>query len=94
MVDAVRHELWTTPAVPAYLAQNLVIAVDERRLDEYPRLARLAAERVGVVRSLVHPEIYEQEKQRRQAAVRRNRWTARSLVRAARRRLRAVVDGR
>jgi hypothetical protein len=59
MVDAVRPRLWNAAGMPAYLAQNLVIAVDERRLTEYPRLADVVDDGDGGVLSLVHPRIYE-----------------------------------
>jgi hypothetical protein len=59
MVDAVRRRLWNAAGMPAYLAQNLVIAVDERRLTEYPRLADEVDDGDGGVLSLVHPRIFE-----------------------------------
>jgi hypothetical protein len=58
LVDAVRRRLWSAPGGPAYLAQNLFIAVDERRLRDYPRLAEIAAGGNGAL-SLVHPAVYE-----------------------------------
>jgi hypothetical protein len=59
LVDAVRDRLWEVPDMPAYLAQNLLVAVDERRLPDYPQLAAVAGGRGGGVRSLVHPRIYD-----------------------------------
>lgn len=60
MVDALRRRLWTATSGPAYLAQNLFIAVDERRLGDYPQLADIAARDDGArALSLVHPQIYE-----------------------------------
>jgi hypothetical protein len=86
MVDAVRHKLWTTPGMPGYLAQNLLVALDERRLADYPRLAQLAAEGGGVL-SLVHPAIYDQEKSRREALL-PARTPTRARLRAVARRVR------
>jgi hypothetical protein len=82
MVDAVRRRLWSTTGGPAYLAQNLFIAVDERRLTDYPDLAEIAARDNGVL-ALVHPAIYEaklrQLKRRPAPGV---RTSTRSLLRA------------
>jgi hypothetical protein len=63
LVDAVRHRLWTAPGVPPYLAQNLLVAVAERRLADYPALAEASAGPHGEALSLVHPLIYEQLRQ-------------------------------
>lgn len=86
MVDALRESLWNVPGVPAYIAQNLLLAIDDRRIGDYPQLARLAADRSGGVRSLVHPRIYERHLPGR---VERPRWRPmRSQLRAAARRAR------
>jgi hypothetical protein len=81
MVDAVRYRLWNEPDVPSYIAQNLLIAVDAARLADYPRLARVAAERDGGVLSLVHPVTYE--RQRRRPVESRKRKLARLPLRVA-----------
>jgi hypothetical protein len=89
MVDAVRRRLWTVPGGPAYLAQNLFVAVDERRLSEYPRLAEVAAADGGGAWSVVHPIIFEQKVRRlaRPPGLRAaGRTFLRELTRAARRR--------
>jgi hypothetical protein len=92
LVDAVRQRLWNSPGMPAYLAQNLLIAIDQRRLTNYPRLAQLAADRNGGVRSLVHPVIYEQKLQKielMRAPGQRRAWrVSRPQLRAAARRVR------
>jgi hypothetical protein len=59
LIDALRPTLWTAPGGPAYVAQNLFLAVDETRLSQFPELSRLAAQNTAVL-SLVHPEVYEQ----------------------------------
>jgi hypothetical protein len=59
LVDAVRRRLWGAPGAPFYLAQNLLIAVDDRRLADYPRLAEVAIRPDGGALSLVHPLVYE-----------------------------------
>jgi hypothetical protein len=69
------------PDVPSYIAQNLLIAVDAARLADYPRLARVAAERDGGVLSLVHPVTYE--RQRRRPVESRKRKLARLPLRVA-----------
>lgn len=51
-LDAVRAQLWADPGGPSYLAQNLFLAVDERRLPDYPQLARVPQ---GPPLALVHP---------------------------------------
>jgi hypothetical protein len=78
MVDAVRHRLWTAPGVPPYLAQNLLVAVADRQLADYQRLAETAAGRHGEGLSLVHPVIYE--RQLGGPALRRIRSAAHSLM--------------
>ena len=84
LVDAVRRRLWTAPGGPAYLAQNLFLAVSEQRLSDYPRLAELAARDDSVeALSLVHPAIYEQKLRRlARPAAPGVRPAARSLLRA------------
>jgi hypothetical protein len=92
MVDAIRHQLWNAPGMPSYLAQNLLIAIDQGELTNYPRLAQLAADRDGGVRSLVHPVIYEQKMQKIEtlrAPFQRRTWRlTRPQLRAAARRVR------
>jgi hypothetical protein len=77
MVDAVRHRLWAAPGVPPYLAQNLLVAVEERRLSDFPELAKAATGRDGEALSIVHPSIYEQ--QRRDRPQLSFRWARRYL---------------
>jgi hypothetical protein len=93
MVDAVRRQLWTATTGPAYLAQNLLIAVDNKRLGDYPRLAEVAARDGAGVLSIVHPAIYQAKLRRREhtgvPGVRASvRQLGRSLASAARRRRR------
>lgn len=57
-VDAVRLSMWRAPGGPAYIAQNLFLAVDERRLDKYPALAEIARTNHGPALALVHPEVF------------------------------------
>jgi len=59
MLDPLRMQLWAEPHGPAYIAQNLFIAVDQSRVAQYPALAQLAAANPGPVLSLVHPETFE-----------------------------------
>jgi hypothetical protein len=57
-IDPLRLELWHRSDVPAYVAQNLFLAVDERRLTVHRRLAQIARDNPGPVLSLVHPDVY------------------------------------
>jgi hypothetical protein len=84
MVDAVRRRLWTATGGPAYLAQNLLIAIDERRLADYPRLADVASREDGGALSLVHPETYDAKRRQLagRSAVPGVRTATRTLMRA------------
>ncbi|HUC38088.1 MAG TPA: hypothetical protein VMR97_13320 [Acidimicrobiales bacterium] len=58
-VDALRRPMWRNPGGPAYLAQNLFLAVDERRISAYPFLEKTARANDGRALGLVHPDVFK-----------------------------------
>jgi SAM-dependent methyltransferase len=59
MVDAARRRLWQTPGGPGYIAQNLLLAVDQNCLDSYATLAEEHGRNGGPVLALVHPDVFD-----------------------------------
>ena len=59
MVDAVRRRMWHAPGGPGYIAQNLLLAVEESRLGSYPALEQERLRNSGPVLSLVHPDVFD-----------------------------------
>jgi hypothetical protein len=59
MVDALRSQMWRVPGGPGYIAQNLLLAVDESRLDSYPTLSEERRRNSGSVLALVHPDVFD-----------------------------------
>jgi SAM-dependent methyltransferase len=53
LLDPLRDRMWDDPVGPAYLAQNLLVAVRRSALDRYPGLAAIDTGRPP--RSVVHP---------------------------------------
>jgi hypothetical protein len=58
MVDALRRSLWRRSDGPAYVAQNLFVAVEESELRRFPLLAQRADADLGPAMGLVHPDIW------------------------------------
>lgn len=57
-VDAIRTRVWTNPDVTWWYKQNLLIYVDEKKLDAYPALKAARETFGGEALDLVHPEKY------------------------------------
>jgi hypothetical protein len=58
-VDVIRTMIWDNPAVEWWYRQNIIIYCEEKVLAAYPKLASAASPK-GLVRSDVHPELYQQ----------------------------------
>jgi len=60
-IDCIRWEVWDSPEVDWWYAQNALVYVDRERLDDYPELRALLASRACDPPSVVHPALYRRQ---------------------------------
>jgi SAM-dependent methyltransferase len=56
--DCLRLQIWDSPEVAWWYAQNLLIFVDHEHLDQYPRLREAVESAPPVPPALIHPDNY------------------------------------